>query len=447
MDYLYRIMLVQLLFLAACVPAEEDRQQIIEGTLAFNQGDSANGITVALFPDPSFTALGIDSVQIPFTLSTATQITLASVMDVPLVETTTTADGGFQLELPGDMEGSLCIYDADYIYTILDAADLPDLDPLLLNAGQTLSGTYDTAVVVQVDIPTCLSGDVVFSAASSLTLEPGARLTFSGNSDLRVECELIADGSETAPICLQAHPLATDPALTFTLFSESSVNMSNLVAAGPVHLSSQLHPLHLNSALFFDTDGIAVNQSLLTDTLFIENCIFLDCGTGIKLSDSGLAMIQNSAFLHCERAVHWNSSQGAVRESHFFRDSLGILFEGSATGTIEQNHFQFCREDISLYCTLFPEISYNESRNSRDTFLFIRGGARPTVRFNNILAPEDYLVYIYTASSVEGRVQAQENFWEYSDSLLIEEHIRDSLDQQDLLRVDVSGFLYSPVGM
>ena len=434
-----------LLAITSCTSEEDDEQHIIEGTLAFNQGSSANGITVALYPDLSPAALGIDSIRTPFTLTTATQTTLACLVNDPLLETTTSAEGTFRLEPPGDIEGVLCILDTEYIYAILDASNLPDLDPLLVNSGQTLSGTYDTDVVVLADIPTRISGDVVFSATSSLTLEPGARLTFTDAAHIRVEGVLVAEGTEVASVSLLAHPLALDHTLTFTLFPGSPISMSYLVVAGPVHLSSQLHPLHLNSALFFGADGIAVNQSLLTDTLLIEDCIFLDCDTGIKLSDSNPAVIQNSAFLHCERAVHWNSSQGVVKESHFYRDSLGILFEGSSTGTIEKNHFQSCREDISLYSTLFPEISYNESRDSRDTFLFIRGGARPTVMFNNILNPEDYLVYIYTASAVEGRVQAQDNFWDYTDSLLIEEHIRDSLDQQDLLRVDISGFLYSPV--
>ncbi len=439
-------MLLPLLLLlsVSCTP-EDDDPQTIAGTLVFSQGDNAGGITVALYPTRSLSSAGIDSIPLPFAIPAITPSILSLITEPPLVETVTDADGAFQLELPDAAQGILCLYDATYVYRLLDAAALPDLAPLTLNTGQTLSGNYNSAIVIAADTPVHISGDVLFTVSASLTLQPGVMLTFNNAADLQIAGGLLIAGSATAPVALFKHPLAIDPLLSINLFSNQSTTVNHAVLAGPVHISSQLEPLHLNSTIFFETGGIAVNQSLITDSLFIEDCIFLECETGIRLSDSAPAVIQNNAFLHCARAVHWNSSAGVLRQNQFFRDSLGVLFEGSATGKIEYNHFLLCREDISLYSNLFPAISYNESKESCFTFLFVRGGARPTLHYNNVLAPNDYLVYIYTASSLEGRVQAQTNFWDYTDALLIEEHIRDSLDQHDLLRVDYTGFLFEPV--
>jgi len=436
-----------LLLLAACHTNEPD-PVYWEGVISI-AGQPAAGMILALYAPPVLPQQ-LDTLAGDFSVASQAggYLTLATLLGSQAEhQTETDAEGNYRFDLAQPEEGLLFIYDSLFVHTVIDLAVNPNLSELTLPGGVQLSGTLDATPVLYGGRPLALTGDLNLPPGVELTIPADCWVTVRDDFTFTLAGPITVSGNAAQPVYIVPHPLATDNAADWDFISAQGVNLSHAWCGGwSDGFNFQDASVTISDCGFLRIEHTACSFSNCSDSVWVTDCLFDSSHTALSVTNSYLNL-ENSIIADSYYGVEFASAQGWVKDNLLLANEEAIACSGGfpSNPTLEGNLFSCNRNDIALKQNDAPSIRSNESRGARMAFLHNRNNGLPLIESNNIIAPDSLLVIHELAANVEGRITAPGNFWHYTDSLQIEEHIIDSLDYPDRLRVDISGFLNAPL--
>ena len=428
--------------------SDEPADEYLEGHLSFPD-ESAAGIKLAIYEFPDL-PLQLDTLETAFSLNgkeNSVRKMYALLTGDPIATTSSDADGHFNFDLPPETSGLLLIYDHIFVFKLLVLTDYTSPLELELIPGIPLTSILETVPILAPGTPILLEGTVIVPVDRELVIPEGCLITSLSGFSLGVWGGLSMNGTADQPLFMFPHPETTNNNGNWQIVPTESIYLNHLLYGGwSEGLFFQNSDAQLSDCCFLEIENSACSFTGCIDTVRIEDCLFRSSQTAISLVNSDVA-VSGSIIASSYYGVEFTSAGGRVEGNLLLDNDEAIACIGGVPSAplVVANLFSSNRSDIALKQNDTPTITNNESRGVQLTFLHNRNNGLPLLQNNNIIAPESLLVFHSLPTNVVGRINAAGNFWGYSDSLQIEAHIVDSLDNPELLRVDISGFFPVPL--
>ncbi|MDI6782945.1 MAG: right-handed parallel beta-helix repeat-containing protein [bacterium] len=189
---------------------------------------------------------------------------------------------------------------------------------LLLKQTEIVNGIDQDTVWVQAHSPYLLRGDILIPAKVTLTIEPGVKVTFSGNNKLRVEGTLLAEGSSTEPIWFRQAGKYYISGYYGIVFAgkqpKSNSRLKNCIIT------------HARFAIYCDGDSPQLSYCTITGN-----------NNGVHLWNSNASVSYNNISNNSEHGIYIGSMQPRILNNLITQNGRGIVCDYAPEPFIQQN--------------------------------------------------------------------------------------------------------------
>ncbi|MCX7919632.1 MAG: right-handed parallel beta-helix repeat-containing protein [bacterium] len=231
---------------------------------------------------------------------------------------------------------------------------------LLIGCGELLdkkteivTGITSDTVWGRAQSPYFLRGDILIPAQTTLTIEPGVVVMFSGNNKLKIEGTLIANGAASAPIIFRQAGKYYISGYYGLVFANKYSGKKSMIS----------HCLITQARFAIYCDG---------DSPDISYCIITGNNVGVHLWNSNAVISHNRISDNIEHGVYIGSMQPTVTDNRIIHNGSGIICAYAPNPVIRNNDIYGNRAyDFVLAKTESDIIAINNWWGSTDE-MFIR---------------------------------------------------------------------------
>ena len=350
------------------------------------------------------------------------------------------------------------------IYDFSDAGNsaIADFVPFLDESGNPISHPYVQGVIstdttwTAADSPYLIVGHAIVNYFTTLTVEPGTVVKFTGSYYLRIDGILNAQGTEDNRIVFTSNAVTPQAGDWHSIyFTNTSVDEDCILDYVDVEYSTNgvqcesASPTISNSAISYTTNyGIYANNG---SSPIVSHNTINESTYGVYAVNSSPPISNNTIQNYASYGVYASGGFSSAISDNTFTQTFSYI--GTGTGiycensspTISGNTIE--KSSIGVYCyrNSSPVISDNVIVGNSNKGIYAYGeysyNPMPTINNNEIHSNANYDLQLYRYQSPETVVDATYNWWNSCNPEEISERIYDHHDDGNSAYADFEPFL------
>ena len=189
---------------------------------------------------------------------------------------------------------------------------------LLIKQTEIVNGIDKDTVWDKTHSPYILRGDIIIPENLTLTIEPGVKVTFSGNNKLRVEGTLIAQGSSTEPIWFRQAGRYYVSGYYGLVFAGKQPKSNSILKNCII--------THARFGVYCDRDSPQISYCTITGN-----------DSGVHLWNSNASVSNNKISYNSESGIYIGSMQPSILNNLITQNGRGIVCDYAPSPFIQQN--------------------------------------------------------------------------------------------------------------